>query len=137
MATPKINVLDRYKVVGECWEWTGVKQNNGYGWCGRRLAHRATYEDLIGPIPDGMNVLHSCDNRLCIRLEHLRLGTQSENIQEMLRKNRNSKGGWKFTRPPESIERMKLAAARRWTDPNYREARKAAKIRRRLHNGQK
>lgn len=52
--------------------------------------NRKVYEDHYGPIPTGMVVMHICDNRKCINIEHLRLGTQSENIKDMHDKKRHN-----------------------------------------------
>lgn len=78
-----------------CWLWMGATTDKGYGAIqggGRGskmlLAHRVSYEIHKGPIPSGMLVLHSCDNPQCINPEHLRLGTQSENILEAFAKGR-------------------------------------------------
>ena len=75
-----------------CWEWTGYKNNNGYGTIGidRRmvLAHRASFSVFKGPIPKGHVVMHSCDNRKCINPAHLSAGTQSDNIKDALNKGR-------------------------------------------------
>jgi hypothetical protein len=73
-----------------CWEWTGSLFPTGYGqlpWGGR--AHRYSVElEIGGPLPRGEFVLHSCDNRKCVRPDHLRLGSQSENLQEAHDKGR-------------------------------------------------
>jgi len=62
-------------VVGDCWEWTGVRQRNGYGRCRRGdrdvLVHRLAYQVAVGPIPEGLQVDHLCRNRACIRPDHL------------------------------------------------------------------
>lgn len=75
-----------------CWEWTGARQNIGYGkfWLEYRnvLPHRVSYELKFGHVPDGMKVLHRCDNRVCVRPEHLFLGTLKENTQDCIRKGR-------------------------------------------------
>lgn len=52
------------------------------------LAPRAAYECFVGPIPDGMNVLHACDNPQCIGTGHLFLGTQVSNVEDMVAKGR-------------------------------------------------
>jgi hypothetical protein len=79
-----------------CWEWTSHKDRWGYGrfWAlGKvRSAHRASYELHCGPIPDGMHVLHRCDNPTCINPEHLFLGTNAENVADKVAKGRQSRG---------------------------------------------
>ncbi len=52
-------------------------------------AHRMAYELYVGPIPDGMCVLHRCDNPGCVNPEHLWLGTQLENVIDRDKKNRH------------------------------------------------
>jgi hypothetical protein len=54
--------------------------------------HRFIYEQCFGEIPEGMVVMHKCDNHLCINPEHLILGTQLENMQDCTRKKRNAFG---------------------------------------------
>lgn len=80
-----------------CLEWTGSKNSKGYGkrWDGARLqyVHRLTWAESNGPIPDGMVVCHRCDNPSCYRLEHLFIGTQSDNIHDMHRKGRHPGNG--------------------------------------------
>lgn len=80
------------RITPACWEWTGAVNTDGYGVVKdngkvRRVA-RVVWELEYGPIPAGLVVCHSCDNPLCARLEHLLLGTQRANIQDMLAKGR-------------------------------------------------
>lgn len=51
-------------------------------------AHRVAYELTYGPIPAGLNVLHSCDNPPCVRPDHLRVGTQRDNAQDAIKRHR-------------------------------------------------
>jgi hypothetical protein len=87
----------------ECWGWKAQKRWDGYGrWrhLGRAVfAHRFSYELHHGPIPQGMHVLHSCDNPGCTNPKHLRLGTHDENMAEMAAKGR-SNGGLPSKRKP-------------------------------------
>jgi hypothetical protein len=77
----------------DCWLWVGGKNNLGYGFIrdGKKMrtAHRASYEEHLGPIPKGMCVCHSCDNPLCINPSHLWLGTRKQNTQDMMSKGRD------------------------------------------------
>ncbi|MEQ8504611.1 MAG: HNH endonuclease signature motif containing protein [Rhodospirillales bacterium] len=81
----------------------------GYGvfWDGKRLvrAHRYAYETKVGPIPDGLDLCHSCDNPTCVNPGHLWPGTATENIQDMVRKGRSNR------RRGESHPDAKLTAA--------------------------
>lgn len=77
-----------------CWLWKGAKSNNlkrpyGYFTYGKvQYAHRVAWQIFRGPIPDGLFVLHHCDNPPCVNPDHLFLGTKKDNRQDMLRKNR-------------------------------------------------
>lgn len=81
-----------YVVDGDCWLYIGTVNEHGYGRIkkgqDRRYAHRASWEEANGPIPDGIQVCHKCDNRLCINPEHLFLGTQTDNNNDMVSKGR-------------------------------------------------
>jgi len=66
-------------------------------------AHRLSWELHFGPIPTGLRVLHKCDNRLCVRPDHLFLGTAKDNTDDMLQKEREARG--------EMLPQAKLTAA--------------------------
>lgn len=63
------------KVVesGDCWLWTGTGRRYGHFKIGGRdwLAHRFSYEDMVGPIPDGLTIDHLCTNKKCVNPDHL------------------------------------------------------------------
>ena len=84
-----------YDVNGECWEWNRGKIPDGYGVLkvvGRNwLAHRLAYLLAHGELDDDSYVCHRCDNPSCIRPEHLFVGTQTENMQDMSKKGRGGR----------------------------------------------
>lgn len=67
----------------------GYPQRNSKLSKGTRNAHRVFWEEAYGAIPKGLLVMHLCDNRECVNLEHLRLGTHKENMQDMVQKGRS------------------------------------------------
>lgn len=83
--------------LGPCWVWTATRDEWGYGKIGypepgvRKMvfAHRAAWEMENGPIPDGLLVLHRCDNPPCIRGSHLFLGTPAQNMADKVAKGRH------------------------------------------------
>lgn len=97
-----VAVLDRFwsKVFRPehdgCWEWTAGCSGDGYGAFrshGRQVgAHRFSFELHHGPIPSGMQVLHRCDNTICVRPDHLFLGTVTDNMRDKAAKLRGIHG---------------------------------------------
>lgn len=79
-----------------CWLWLGSLDSSGYGNLGyqgrRRLAHRLAWELARGDLPEGLHVLHVCDEPRCCNPEHLRLGTHADNMGDMARKGRSLRG---------------------------------------------
>jgi hypothetical protein len=94
------------KTDAPCWIWTGAQAggrlpHQRYGvfrptWSrGERpqdYAHRVSFILHHGPIPPGLNILHRCDRSLCVYPEHIFAGTQAENANDMMMKNRSTFG---------------------------------------------
>ena len=82
-----------------CWIWLASRATTGYGQMfvamkGKRSnivhkSHRIAWQIYVGPIPNGLQVLHNCDNRLCVKPDHLYLGTQQDNVNDMMKRGRN------------------------------------------------
>lgn len=83
----------------ECWEWSGPIEKQGYGIIfldytlnGKRAqtkAHRYSYQKNIGAIPEGLCVMHTCDNRKCVNPVHLKVGTWADNNRDRSLKGRS------------------------------------------------
>ncbi len=88
-----------------CWPYPGAAITGGYRrvkWAGgRKLVHRLSWELVHGSIPDGMCVLHRCDNPPCVNPEHLWLGTYADNNADMKAKGRAAN---RLTHHPEERE---------------------------------
>jgi hypothetical protein len=94
-------IIDRFwnKVhkTETCWLWTAAKLPKGYEYIGKgfprfkmALAHRVSWMIHFGPIPDGLDVLHSCDCPPCIRPDHLWTGTHLDNMLDKVSKGRHA-----------------------------------------------
>ena len=79
-----------------CWVWQKCQSRDGYGfiWRNRKQCrtHRISYEIFKGSIPDGKQILHKCDNRLCVNPGHLFVGTHQDNMKDKINKKRHNFG---------------------------------------------
>lgn len=79
-----------------CWNWIRSKNKDGYGrvfdWENKKLkyAHRVSYEVHKGTIPQGLMVLHDCDNPSCVNPDHLHIGTAAMNAAECIARGRHN-----------------------------------------------
>lgn len=100
VATPStVRVLLKKTEVNSatgCWEWTGTRDAHGYGqlstlWFknGTSGISRNSWIAFHGPIPNGLRVLHRCDNPPCWNPSHLFLGTAKDNMDDMVAKGRH------------------------------------------------
>lgn len=89
---PKFRASFAPDPVRKCWLWMKAVNRRGYGVIrvnGRsELAHRFSYRKYNGEIPDGLNILHSCDRPCCVNPDHLVVGTQADNMADMRAKGR-------------------------------------------------
>lgn len=95
MSDPKRVLSEHSERSGKCLVWTGATNKGGYGILKARkiihLAHRLAWQIANGPIPLGMQICHHCDNPPCIEVAHLFLGTMEDNMNDKIRKGRQSR----------------------------------------------
>lgn len=85
--SPTTLILHQSDCIDDGKTWYGMARHGG-----RSMGkHRRAWIEANGEIPEGMFVLHSCDNKSCYNVDHLFLGTQAENMQDMVRKGRRVK----------------------------------------------
>ena len=84
---------EKYEIsISGCWNWTGSVDSKGYGSIKDGVtsrAHRVAWKLYKGKIPEGIFVLHTCDNRKCVNPNHLFLGTSKDNVRDMMDKGRH------------------------------------------------
>ena len=119
----KERFLVKVKLVENgCIEWQGTKNRGGYGkfyFRGKQdVAHRVSYELFVGPISKGKWVLHRCDNRKCVNVDHLFLGNCKDNILDMDTKGRR---GTKSKLTYTDVENIKKLLAERYSQQKIAE----------------
>lgn len=106
-----------------CWNWVGSQSSNGRGQIniGGKIkrASRISWEMHNGPISEGLEVCHKCDNKLCIRPDHLFLGTHAENMADCKQKGRNWNMPYEqrvamLARPDIKLKRSQRMSSTRW-----------------------
>lgn len=130
-------LIDRFvsrtrKATSGCLEWQGCRVGRGYGMLAAKSvngrandrAHRVAYRLFVGPITEGLYVLHNCDNPACVSPAHLHLGTHTDNMRDMTAKGRGRPTGgrckgtrhWNSSLNDDDIRAIRaMAATGRWT----------------------
>lgn len=127
MAAPTVTLLEALherSAVNEqtgCREWLLSTNHRGYGqmrWAGKvRRTHRLAWLAERGPIPDGMQVCHHCDNRRCINVDHMFIGTNADNVADRHRKGRSYLGSGE-RHPDAKLTWEKVAEIRQSSETN-------------------
>ncbi len=113
----------------ECWEWQGGRFSTGYGAVNSKGnnvgTHRLAWTFTNGPIPDGLVVMHSCDNPPCCNPAHLKIGTNQANTRDSTLKGRRPSGDRNPSRlHPERLARGERHGNARLTPANILEIRR-------------
>lgn len=133
VSLPAARIWRYASIVNGCWVWSRSRGGGGYGkvrWNHRQwLVHRVAWTLIFGPIPKGKQVLHKCDNPPCFNPTHLFLGTQKENIADMMAKGHGSAAARR------SLERCLRGhpydeSNTYWTPDGHRQCRVCRKVRR-------
>jgi len=107
--------MARLEPEGECMVFTGSRlRSGGYGQVSGPgnvplRAHRVVWEHHHGPIPKGAVIMHSCDNPPCCRIDHLELGTYSQNLRDAIARGLNSVPPGRKGLPPEVVQAIRAA----------------------------
>lgn len=99
----------------KCDEWDGTLDKDGYGLTyldGKQMgAHRAIWILEVGPVPEGLMVLHRCHNRKCCEITHLYVGDHAQNMRDRAASGRNRSGRDRLT--PELVAKIRELCAKK------------------------
>ena len=115
---------DKVDRGGDCWEWMACKNIHGYGQFRVddkiRLSHRVSWEMANCEIPNGLCVCHHCDNPGCVNPDHLFLGAQKDNVNDMTQKERapDRSGG---KNPYAKLDEMDVKFIRHWLKGRHKQ----------------
>ena len=124
------------KGPNDCWNWILSGEIDKYGHVGNMSSHRYSYQLHNGSIPEGQCVRHTCDNKRCVNPAHLVLGTQKDNMRDMVERGRaifQTNPNWQANIPPEvrtawrkdeekserADQKTGAASANRWKDQSF------------------
>lgn len=109
-----------YEKSEGCWNWKGILNDGGYGKWNGSTASRQAWIYAFGKIPRDKQVCHTCDNRRCVNLAHLFLGTIGDNMRDRTSKNRQAKGS-RIANAILSEEKVLEIRATRLANASYKE----------------
>jgi len=112
------------RCADECWEWRGRITSSGYGQisykAGLIYTHRAAWMVTNGPVPEGKQVCHTCDNRACVNPHHLWIGDHKLNALDMEAKGRSRHPRGEMASKAKLTEPQVLEIRRRWEEDHPR-----------------
>lgn len=123
LSDPKQRFWAKVNKTPSCWLWTGAKDGGGYGICtigGKNYsAHKLSWQwaNHIN-VPEGQVLLHDCDTPNCVRPDHLKPGTQKNNVEDRVNKGRSARGrnNGRARLKKKDVKRIKSLRNKGWTE---------------------